>query len=489
VNAVVCDDLVELTASRLRAARAVAVEPANDAGYLLRAGLFPEQLAALDDGARVKALLCGRRAGKTHVLAAMLIDAVRLSPGALALYLTITRRNAKQIIWRILKRMANEAGLAYVANETDLLLDIGGGGTIMLGGADDTAEIEKRRGFAYDLVIVDECGSFPLELLRQLRDDVIEPATADHQGDQVYSGTPGKVLEGPWYEMTRPDSKRSRNVSLHTWTAADNTAVANLWASVLEIKRDRGYGDDHPTWLAEYLGRWVADESILVYPYDDARNGIDGLPTHTVTGIHLAPSGWRYVLGVDVGFVHATAFALGCCHEDDPRDFVVRTEKHKGMLPDQVIDHIRTHYLAQTPWLSIVVDAGGMGKIHERTMSLRGSMGVKAADKREKPDAVRDLRGRLLSGQTKILRGAQNDAIRGEYAMLGWDDKHEAHNKQQDDDCADAVLYMIRELQNFREFADDIPKPPTPAEVAAKIKREHLQRYAPKVDPWTTSDW
>src|SRR5688572_16499864 len=159
------------------------------------------------------------------------------------------------------------------------------------------------------------------------------------------------------------------------------------------------------------------------------------------------------------------------------------------MLPDDVIAHIRANYLSQIPWLSIVVDAGGMGKIHERTMSLRGSMAVKAADKREKPDAVRDLRGRLLSGQTKVLNGAQNDAIRAEWSHLGWDDKHEAHSKAQDDDAADAVLYMVRELANYRESAPELPRDPTPAERAARIKAEHMRRFAPRENPWSTSEW
>ncbi len=480
---IVADDVYSLAAAELKAASSMAL-PANDAVYRLREGLFPAQLRVLDDTRRLVPVRCPRRVGKTHVFAAKLLTVAVSKDNALCLYLTITRLNAKRIIWKILKRLAWAAGIAFLANESELTLTLANGSIVMLGGADDTAEIEKWRGNAYDVVIVDECGSFPLELFASLRDDVVEPATMDSRGQQLYGGTPGGLLDGAWYEMSANDAEY-----VHHWTARENTAVPWLWDEFLALKARRGWDDQHPSWVVEYLGLWFANASKPVYPYDDARNGIDGLPTHTVTNVPLHPSGWRYVLGVDVGFVHSTAFALGAAHELDPRVFVISTEQHKEMLPDQVIAHIRQHYLSVAPWLQIVVDAGGMGKIHERTMSLRGSMSVKAAEKREKPDAVRDLRGQLLSGQAKVLRGPQNDALRSCYATLGWDDKHEAHSKEQEDDVADAVLYMVRELYNYRAHPPELPSEPTAADRAAKIKRDHFKRYAPQANPWAVGEW
>jgi hypothetical protein len=139
VNAIVCDDLVELTAQRLRAAEAVA--PANSPDY--GKGLTSVQLEVLQDTtSRERALLVGRRGGKTWLICVLLLMAAA-RPESRAVYLTLTRRNAKLIVWRWLKRAAHRLGIVFSTNETDLVMTLANGGEILLGGADAVDEIEK----------------------------------------------------------------------------------------------------------------------------------------------------------------------------------------------------------------------------------------------------------------------------------------------------------------------------------------------------------
>lgn len=434
----------------------------------LRDGLFDAQLKALDELADVFAVRCPRRAGKTHFFAAKLLTVASSKPNSLCLYLTLTRINAKRIIWRILKMMAHAAGISYVPHETELTLTLSNGSIIILGGADAIDEIEKWRGPAYDLVIVDECGSFPIELLRQLRDDVVEPATADRNGQQIYGGTPGDVPDGPWHELSPNDGGP---VPVHHWSARDNTAVPGLWDRFLLIKKMRGWNDDHPTWIREYLGLWVLDPSKLIYPFNPEINYFEELPERTPSGRILMASGWRYVLGCDVGYVHACAFILVACHEYDPHDYVISATKHGELLPDTFAAIIAS-YLDVYPGLQVVVDTGGMGKIHAQWATLREHLPVSAAEKRDKPSAIRDARGRMLAGRVKLRRGEATAPLRTEMNALGWDKHHLHHNPEQEDHACDGFLYALRKLRNFA--VEDLPGPSVPLDI---LEEERFIRY------------
>lgn len=458
-------------------------EAADTPGIDYAAGLTAVQRGVLDVLNEPLAMLWGRRTGKTHVLPRLLLRGAD-EPGTWSVYLTKTRKNAKLLLWRWLKQAARQLQIPHRTNETDLVMEVDGGGSILLGGADDLAAIERWRQFGWKRAVLDEMGVYPDDLLTVLIDDVIQPATADHGGQIVYSGTPGYLLGGRWYELSGPDAP----IRVSRADARSNTAVPGIWDRILEIKRERGWADDHPTWVREYLGQWVQDAGSLVYPYSPKLNGCAGLPTHTITGVRLPPGGWRYALGVDVGFVDATAFVLLAAHELDPRDFVVQSEEYTGMLPEEVAEHIRHEYMARYPKLQIAMDTGGMGKIHEATTRRRYALPVHAAEKREKPDAIRDFRGRIQSGRIQVLDGAQNDAIRACWAKLGWDKKREHHHPDQEDHSADAALYADRLLHNYRSDAPELPRPLTSEEEAARLREAFRRRHMPKQSKWS-SGW
>lgn len=449
-------------------------------------GLTAIQREAFDASAQGDlALPWARRTGKTYLLPRVLLRDAE-EPGTWSVYLTKTRLNAKQLLWRWLKKAARDLGIPYTTNESDLVLERPGGGNILLGGANDLSAIERWRQYGWKRVVLDEMGVLDEDpnLLETLIDDVIEPATTDHGGLAVFAGTPGYLLGKRWHHLSGPNSP----IRVINADARSNTAVPGLWARILALKAKHGWSDDHPTWVREYLGQWVLDESSLVYPFDPERNSCSGLPTHTVTGVRLEQSGWRYCLGVDVGYVDATAFVLGCCHELDPRAFIVQSESHTGWLPDRTAEHIRSEYLARYPWLRVVVDAGGMGKVHAETLRHRyPEIPAVAAEKTEKPDAIRDLRGRVLSGQVQVLDGAQNDALRACWGRLGWDKARLHHHPDQDDHEADAALYMDRALRHWLMTAPDLPQPLTPAQEAARLREAYKRRHKPRPNAWGTS--
>jgi hypothetical protein len=314
----------------------------------------PLQERFLADRSRVRVLVTSRRTGKTVVLC---VDAARtaarVEPGTWVLYVTKTRKNAKAVAWPEIKRVLRESGHAYTANESDLTITISGGGSILLGGADKITEIEKYRGFNFALAIVDECGTYPSDLLESLRDEVLEPATIDTGGRMIFSGTPGPTLSGAWYEMSGPQAS-----DVHRGTLLDNPHLmrhlppeqrrAAIVEFLAEVRERNGWTEESPTYVREWLGKWAQDDSVLVFPFEPERNGWTpaagplGLPSHSTTGVLLAVQDWRAVVALDAGYTDANGYAVLATHPHRREVFVLEAHKRRGQLIEAAAQEIRT---------------------------------------------------------------------------------------------------------------------------------------------------
>ncbi len=465
----------------------------------------PGQMAFLEDDSKEKVLLTSRRYGKTEVLMVALALAVEDQPGSYGLYITKTRKNAKLYAWKILKRILTDTGRRYKANESDLTLELEGGGLIVMGGADKISEIEKYRGFPFTLAIVDECGVYPSDLLQSLREDVLEPTTVDFDGAMIFAGTPGPTLEGVWFELSGPTvptyDARTGRAGVHRGTLLENPflmrhlpieerrAAIEGW---LAAKREKhGWTELSPTYIREYLGRWVQDDSVLVFPFSAERNGYEpsangphGLPAHTPTGVLLTVTDWLVVLAVDVGVVDAMGYAVVATHPALRESYVLSVHKRRGQLIDSAAQEVRLlldMFAVGGRAPILVVDAGGMGKVHAETFGQKYGLAVVPAEKTEKTSSIMMTRDDVQSSRIKVFAGECCDAIRAEWAVLGWNDKRDGIADGQEDHGTDGVLYGMRYLRNYtQKVPGREPEEGTPEWYAREARRmeEALERQA-----------
>ena len=125
-------------------------------------GLFEQQLEFVNDPARFKAACCSRRSGKTHSCIRYLYKTAYENPRTVSAYVALTKHNAKNLVWRPMMALAREMGLTDVKfNKTELVAELPNGSMIIVTSASDEQDIEKLRGFAFKLVVLDECASFP----------------------------------------------------------------------------------------------------------------------------------------------------------------------------------------------------------------------------------------------------------------------------------------------------------------------------------------
>jgi hypothetical protein len=466
-------------------ARQEAVKPTSDierADFIASSRMAVQKRAASDPSRR-KTVRCPRRAGKSWYVLSEALEGCLRKRGSVWVVVGLARPSVKQIFWSLLRQLNRDLELGLTFLEIELSATFLNGSVILFRGAESRSEIEKLRGGQYDGVIVDECKSFNPLILSELVQDVLEPALSDRRGKLILVGTPGDVLAGPFYEGTCEPPVRAIGAdgvvrysncpygtqvqgialwSFHTWTLQDNTEVPHLWAEALEIKRLRGYSDDHPTWRREFLGQWVASKNRLVYRY---------VPTqHNYSGPLPDGHEWRKVLALDIGFKDADAIVVWA-YSPTCYDVYTTYQEKRGHQNITVlakwVHEVRKAYCDDEPEV-MTGDFGGLAsKVFEELATIHG-LPFEPAEKTEKTDFIEIMNNEYDAGRIHIL--AENayeldeqgkpKTLAGELITNRWLEKSLGTPKKVEDpktpnDLCDAHLYGWRWCDHRRAQPPD----------------------------------
>ena len=414
---------------------------------------------------------------------------------ARCLYVATTRDQAIELLWYPLKELVDALEIRATFEEVRLRCEFTDqGSSLRLVGADDKRQIEKYRGQPFHEVWVDEAGSYPPELLEHLIDRVIGPRLGDFDGVMGLAGTPTHVLKGPFYEATRPGAETSL-WSVHKWTLLEGSkfvpALQRLWTRALADKEKKGWSDENPVWLREYLGRWAADDTMRVFKYrahlmgeEAKRRGVEeGTvwnqwdPERDAMGFAVLPPGpdgkprtdWLYVYGSDLGSKDPYAIEIFAYSPTDPTKMLYHVYEYeqRGMYPRKIAElHLGEGLdtdkpgglIGRTDWpAGMVMDRDGAGD--QIIAELANVYGVcyEAAEKKNYVDAVEILNGDLIDGRMKILKGSQ---LEEQMLQLQWEVDEWGMVKKprgERDDCADAAVYARRKAGHL--FAEEEKKP------------------------------
>lgn len=375
-----------------------------------RNNLFPQQLAVVEDKAPLVAAHPGRRGGKTHTVMAKIFEAMKDHPGQMCIYLALTRGSAKRIMWEELKRANQLYDMDLEFREVELMVrDPRSGSSCLLGGADDAASIERLRGGKYSFAGVDECGSFDPNTLSSLIREVIRPALGDLRGQLLLVGTPGPVCFGMFYDLC---TDAALQCSVHHWTVLDNPHFPNPGEWLEDTRRIERFDEQHPIFRREYLGQWVTSSDALVYQYDARKNGIPALPQE---------GRYRYVLGIDYGYMDSTAWSVWAYEEGGRNMRVVESFKESRLTPGEVAK-ITLRLTNIHDFQYIVGDAGGLGKGYIEETKIRYGIPIRIARKVDKRGAIELLNGDLRSGFIKVVE-PNNRGLIEEWMKLPWKDE------------------------------------------------------------------
>lgn len=399
----------------------------------IKAFCHPKQFEFVADHSPYATAVTSRRSGKTWGCAADLLNTSRQFPGIPNLYITLTRANAKILLWPVLKNLNEKYRLGGEPNEADLCLTLPNSSPIYLAGVNDQSQIHKFRGLKLKKVYLDEAQSMRA-YIRELIDDVLAPALVDCDGMLRVTGTPAPVPVGYFHDISK-----SAQWSHHFFTIFDNPFIPNARARLeLELKR-RGVTIEHPSIQREWFGKWALDLDALFLHYDESRNDFESLPDGHE---------WEHVTCIDLGFEDSDAIGVITFSPTYPDAFL----EYELITPKQTITPLAGQIhstLTRYPSLAVVMDMGGLGKKIGEEIRKRHGIPVEAADKTRKVEHLALLDDALMTGRFKAHKGSvfaqdcmllekERDPERPDLLTI------RGHS-----DIVDAVLYGFRKAQHW----------------------------------------
>jgi hypothetical protein len=455
----------------------------------IRRELFDKQLAFIDDTSRNKAALCTRRAGKTSMWSRYCTMTALLHPKSLVRIWGISRLRTKQLLWQEFLDVAARHRIKVKLHETELTLRFENGSEIRLLGADKDKEVQKKRGDKTIMEVVLEAQLFG-PFLRQLVEDVAEPCLFDLQGTMCLEGTAGPVPSGYWYWVTGGSdldrwgstgmlvgtgNGQEKEVlgagwSCHRWSLLDNPHLPHAKEELERLRTKRGWTIDSPTYVREYLGKWVKDDGVLFYKFNDARN------TYRISEFQPWGPGWKHVLGWDLGSRDSMALGVWGWHPEHRELFQAAEWKKPQASATEVVEQIERWERAGFSFIAKVADTGGGGLMYVEEVMRRTQQVFEAAKKSEKLEHVRLMNDDFLSARLKVIEGGEYAA---ELAALpkdpDWDPdsgKPPGEDGRFDNHLCDSHLYAWRRALNYLDFAPEGPS----ETLAERHERETIER-------------
>jgi len=395
---------------------------------------FSKQKAVYDSESRYRALVCGRRGGKSYTWAGCLIDEGFKYPKSTPLYVTTSRQDARDILEPAMDHLNEMFGLNLWQNKATGDYYMPNGSRIILRGAGTMREINKLRGRKYPCAIIDEGQNFGPDL-NYLIDEAIEPATADYHGWIGISGTPGPAKIGPFYDIS--EGEHAGAWEHFHWTFLDNPHQPNPEEFIKKVMERRGWTEDHPSFLREYMGLWVQDDNARAFQMQPHR---DIEPSFSLNGV----TDWDYVMGIDVGYNDPFAFVVIAQSQSLGQAYVVDSYEEGEMTTMDAL--VRAERLcAEYPITRIALDTGGAGKLVAEDWKKMSTLPIEPAKKTHKASQVSVINGDFKAGKIKIARD-NNIKLIHDLMVLEWDSDLKERNKWEyrrgsSDHLADAFQY------------------------------------------------
>lgn len=431
--------------------------------------------------------LTGRRLGKSEYLCRLVLRGAWENPRSINPLILPTAKQARYALWPILVRTQRQHFPEARVNESEMRMYLPEGGIVGCGGCEHAEDVVKWFGIPFEEAAIDECGNFK-DHLKDLHNDAIRPGTMDFNGRITRSGNPGLLLRGPWFDWTGPSRKAT--TPLYKGDARMNPYIEKMsgvkpedfMRTVAEengwewIVNDDGTDDiirSTATFVRLYLGCWAQDSGSLVYPYqaykkievegveqEVAWNYAAALPTISSSGDPILESYWRYVIGMDIGFVDDTTYIVLATHPAVKEQYFVHAEGHSQWIDDLKIERA-IELRQQFNEARLIIDPGGGGKNVIETLTTprpgREAIPASVANKVQKALGIRELRDAMIAGNIKFTPEAQ--PLIDEMMVLGWDKWKQQHDPNGVDHYCDGALYAKR-ASNHHVFDPTAGKPP-----------------------------
>lgn len=444
---------------------------------------FPGAWRVCQDESSAQVWKCSRRSFKTGTAIRRTVKRSSERAGWRTLYIHRTRALAKQQFFetgetvgeypnRGIRELLRHHNIPELRHDlTELWVRLHNGSLIQAIGCDNIRDVDKKLGFQWNDIILEECQDWDDDILQRLVKKTIIPTLFDRGGSMTLMGTPAQVEFGFWYELYT-DSPFTK----HEWTLLDNPFITReevvskyrLAGLLVDFENPR---NNDPLVQREVFGLHAIDKSALLYAYEPGRNDWDdGKPPDTTTGP------WSFAYGLDIGGANEgndrDADAVLGWRRDDPehRLYEIASWEARQLDSEQLAAIASRNYGAWKPMVAACGDTGGAGANKAMATISKRVGGIHWTPK---PTSV-ELSMRLLNDELRSGRLKVNPK-----GLIARDCRLCTKNGKYHSDVMAALRYAQHCATNF------MAKPPPPPETDDERRvRQWLERRAAMEDPY-----
>ena len=213
---------------------------------------LPQQTISNSD-ARFRVVSAGRRFGKSFLSMNEMAKFARF-PNKRVMYLAVTHRQAKTVIWDDLKAQLIERNWVKKINESEMQIWLVNGSTITVRSAETK---DALRGGKYDFLVLCEVA----DMDKDVWFSILRPTLSDRRGHALFIGTPKGL--GNWFFDLWSNAKSQTDWASWQYTTLEGGNVPE--DEIEAARRDL----DAKTFEQEYGAQFVNYAGVIFYAYTE----------------------------------------------------------------------------------------------------------------------------------------------------------------------------------------------------------------------------
>ena len=394
--------------------------------------LHSTQAKIATDKHRFRVLRCGRRWGKTSLMAEE-IKGIAISKPSRIAYIANNYQQARDIMWEFLKKELR--GAIIETNEARLEIKVrtikGGESLIVLRGWES---VENLRGQAFDFLRLDEVAMMRNFWLNW--QEVLRPTLTDKRGTALFASTPKGFNH--FYDLCNLELKDKEYKSFH-FSSWDNPHLPKdeLEKAKATLPPDR--------FAQEYEASFQKTQGLVYKEFDREKHLYEELPKDV----------FQKLGAVDFGYRNPAAVLDARWNIEK---LWIEDEWYKRERTDaQIAD-----YVALQKFKEVYPDPENQGGIEELRIRRQNVKEVRKGAGSVK-DGIQMIREMLIRGDLMINKRCIN--LIAEFEMYSYDDDKGERNEQENplkanDHALDALRYLVSSLLPMIQRRDMLAQMP-----------------------------
>ena len=406
------------------------------------------QTKVIDDNHRFKVINCGRRAGKSFLVAIKLLDFASNNPKSIVWYISPNYKQSKSIMWTMLRDIIPQHGISKT-NETELKIELKNGSQILLKGAEDP---DSLRGVRIDFCVFDEVAFIDKwnEVWK-----VVRPTLIDSKASCWFISTPNGFNHfKEMFENMAKDGKTVFAPSDHV--AFHFTSYDNPYLDKDELENAKTTTDED-SFAQEYMGEFRKMVGLIYKEFNRDIHMVDIPPLD---------SNYTYTRTIDFGFAHKTALIYFAISPVGNAIYAYDGLYQEGLTENQIASVVKDKDYGK-PITNPVADSSQPMSI-QQLMELGANFN--AVEKG--PDSVKNgivkvaemLKVRNDTGKPTLMFNKSLSWIADEFEKYRWMENKSADNtikevpNKVNDDAMDAIRYFAMSYRKQEFYTPAVRK-------------------------------